>query len=108
MTLRGLLGGGGRCLMLLLAALPVLMALLVRLADGRPRARRPILDTLLIRTVLPLVALVFGTAALGSELEDGTAVYLMVKPVPRWRIVRGQDARGGRADRRARVAVHGR
>ncbi|MET0773014.1 MAG: ABC transporter permease, partial [Candidatus Limnocylindrales bacterium] len=24
---------------------------------------------------------------LGSELEDGTAVYLMVKPIPRWRIL---------------------
>ena len=42
---------------------------------------------MLVRTVLPLVALVLGTAALGSELEDGTAVYLMIKPVPRWRIV---------------------
>ena len=36
---------------------------------------------------MPLLALVFGTAALGSELEDGTAVYLMVKPMPRWRIL---------------------
>ena len=31
-----------------------------------------ILDALGIRTVLPLVALVIGTAALGSEIEDGT------------------------------------
>ena len=34
-----------------------------------------------------LVALVFATAVLGSELEDGTAVYLLVKPIERWRIV---------------------
>ncbi len=35
---------------------------------------------------MPLVALIVGTAALGSEIEDGTAVYLMIKPVPRWQI----------------------
>ncbi len=45
------------------------------------------MDRLVIRTLLPLVALVFGTAALGSELDDGTAVYLLAKPIARWRIV---------------------
>ena len=39
------------------------------------------LDTLVVRTVMPLVALIVGTAAIGSEIEDGTAVYLMVKPI---------------------------
>jgi ABC-2 type transport system permease protein len=37
--------------------------------------------------VLPLIALVFGTAALGAEIEDGTAVYLLVKPISRLEIV---------------------
>ena len=41
----------------------------------------------MIRIVLPLVALVFGTAALGSELEDGTGVHLLTKPIDRWTIV---------------------
>jgi ABC-2 type transport system permease protein len=85
-TLRGLLGRRRTLLMLLLAALPVLIGLLVRLSDSRIQIDR-ILDAMLVQTVLPLVALVLGTAALGSELEDGTAVYLMIKPVPRWRIV---------------------
>ena len=85
-TLRGLLGRRRTFLMILLVALPVVIALLVRLADSRMDVDR-ILDAMLVRTVLPLVALVMGTAALGSELEDGTAVYLIIKPVPRWRIV---------------------
>jgi ABC-2 type transport system permease protein len=37
--------------------------------------------------VLPLIALVFGTAALGTELEDGTIVFLLTKPIRRFRIV---------------------
>ena len=59
---------------------------------------------------MPLVALILGTAALGSEIDDGTAVYLLIKPIPRWRIAlakilvaAGLTARprrpGGRADR---------
>ncbi|TAK01452.1 MAG: ABC transporter permease [Chloroflexota bacterium] len=87
-TLRALLGRRRTLLMLLLAAIPILVGLLVR-ANGRPGAVDigAILDGIMIRVVLPLVALVFGTAALGSELEDGTAVHLLTKPIRRSTIV---------------------
>lgn len=84
-TLRGLLGRRRTILLVLLAGLPVLIALLVRASGGRPDADR-VLDTLVVRTVMPLVALIVGTASIGSEIEDGTAVYLMIKPIARWRI----------------------
>jgi ABC-2 type transport system permease protein len=84
-TLRGLLGRRRTILLVLLAGLPVLIALLIKISGGRPDADR-ILDTLVIRTVMPLVALIVGTAAIGSEIEDGTAVYLIIKPIQRWRI----------------------
>ena len=85
-TLRGLLGRRRTLLMLLLAGLPVLVALLIRIAGGGVDPDE-ILDPLMVRTIMPLVALVFGTAALGAELEDGTAIFLILKPIPRWRIV---------------------
>ena len=91
-TLRGLLGRRRTLLMLLLVGLPVLVALLGRIAEGSLEVDR-ILDPLGIRTILPLVALVFGTAALGSELEDGTAVFLIIKPIPRWRILESSRGR---------------
>jgi ABC-2 type transport system permease protein len=84
-TLRGLLGRRRTLLLVLLAGLPVLIALLIRISGGRPDADR-VLDTLVVRTVMPLVALIVGTAAIGSEIEDGTAVYLMIKPIARWKI----------------------
>jgi hypothetical protein len=84
-TLRGLLGRRRTILLVLLVGLPVLIALLVRITGGRPDADR-ILDTLVVRTVMPLVALIVGTASIGSEIEDGTAVFLMIKPIARWRI----------------------
>jgi len=30
---------------------------------------------------------VFGTSALGSELEDGTSVYILAKPIRRWQVI---------------------
>jgi ABC-2 type transport system permease protein len=84
-TLRALLGRRRTLLIALLGALPILVALLIRVGGGRPDAA-PILDTLVIRTLLPLVALVLGTAALGSEIDDGTVIFQLLKPIARWRI----------------------
>ncbi len=84
-TLRGLLGRRRTLLLVLLVGLPVLISLLIRISGGQPNADR-VLDTLVVRTVMPLVALIVGTAAIGSEIEDGTAVYLMIRPIPRWKI----------------------
>lgn len=89
-TFRALAGRRRTLLVTLLCALPVLVALLVR-ASGRATdldtVTATIVDRLVISTLVPLVALVFGTSALGSEIDDGTAVYLLAKPIPRWRIV---------------------
>lgn len=83
LTLRALVGRRRTVLIAVLAWLPVALGILVRLGGGRPDASQ-ILDALVIRTVLPLVALVVGTGAIGSEIEDGTLVFQLVKPVPRW------------------------
>jgi ABC-2 type transport system permease protein len=92
-TLRGVLGRRRTWLMILLASLPVILALLIRAGNGHVVAPT-VLDNLLIRIVMPLLALVFGTAALGSELEDGTAIYLIVKPISRSRILLAKMAVG--------------
>ena len=90
LTARGLLGRRRSLLLVLLALLPVVIAILVRLsgrAGTDEEIATAIMDRLIVTTLLPIVALVFGTAALGAELEDGTAVFLLVKPIDRWRIV---------------------
>jgi ABC-2 type transport system permease protein len=85
-TLRGLVGRRRTVLLVLLAMLPIGLALLARLGGEAPDAAAA-LDALVVRIVLPLIALVFGTAALGAEIEDGTAVYLLTKPIARLHIV---------------------
>ena len=93
-TLRQLLGRGRTMLLGLLALLPILLAVVYRLGSedtDQPRwVARVLLDGLVVTTLLPLAALVYGTAALGAEIEDGTAVYLLAKPVSRTEIILGK------------------
>jgi ABC-2 type transport system permease protein len=78
-------------LLVLLAVLPMLLAVLFRVTgnshDEDPDFTVALLAHFVVGLILPLTALVVGTAALGQELEDGTIVYLIAKPLARWRVV---------------------
>ncbi len=91
-TVRQLLGRRRTILLALLAAIPILLAALYRLASPEsPQALEGFTESvfvaLIVTLLLPLIALLFGTAAFGAEIEDGTVVYLLAKPVPRWAVV---------------------
>ncbi len=86
LTLRALLDRKRSWLMVLLAAMPVGLVLLAT-SLGDTRIDGEDLDVMIVSIVLPLVALVFGTSALGPELEEGTIVYLLAKPIRRFRVV---------------------
>jgi len=94
-TMRALLGRRRTVLMLLLAGTPIALGLLVRINDAELRSIGPTIDGFVTRVVLPLVALVFGTAALGAELDDGTAIHILTKPVSRWTIILAKLAVAG-------------
>jgi ABC-2 type transport system permease protein len=89
-TMRQLLSRRRTILLLLLGALMVLVALALRVGVDpieRPRVASVLLGTFGIATLMPLVALLFGTATIGAELEEGTAIYLLAKPIQRWIIL---------------------
>ncbi len=90
-TLRALLNRRRTILLALLGLLLVGITALYRLSDPTPAEALDVTQRLLgdlgIGVLLPLVAVIVGTGALGSELDDGTIVYLLAKPVPRWRIL---------------------
>lgn len=91
LTMRQILGQKRSILMVLAALLPVLLAALYGLENDTSEAQEftagIALEELVIGLLLPFTALVFGTAALGQEFEDGTAVYLLAKPIPRSTII---------------------
>jgi len=90
-TARALLNRRRTLLLALLGALLVVITVIYRLGSP-PDAQslevtRRLLADFGIGVLLPVVAVIVGTAAIGSELDDGTIVYLLAKPVPRWRII---------------------
>jgi len=94
LTLRQIAGGRRLAIVGLLAALPVALALALRLTDSAetPGAPYPndfinaFIDGLLVGVMLPITTLALATPAFGGELEDRTLSYLTLKPLARWRI----------------------
>ncbi|MBA3689387.1 MAG: ABC transporter permease subunit, partial [Chloroflexi bacterium] len=89
-TLRHLLSRRRTILLLLLGGVLVLAAVIFRLAGEEARAlpfTSGLLRNLGIGTLMPLVALIFGTGAIGAEIEDGTAIFLLAKPISRSSVV---------------------
>ncbi|MDG4789803.1 ABC transporter permease [Micromonospora sp. WMMD1102] len=87
-TARGLFG---RRRFLLLFPLPVLLVGLAVLARsaGVDAAQwgQPVVYGLGLGVLLPVTALIVGTGVLGSEIDDGTLLHILTKPLPRWQIV---------------------
>jgi ABC-2 type transport system permease protein len=83
-TLRQLMGRRRTLLLLLLSALPVLLAVAFR-ASGTTeieRYTRTSFNAITVTILMPLVAILFG-----AEVDDGTVVYLLAKPIRRVWIV---------------------
>lgn len=86
LTLRQFAGRRRSLLMFGLALVPVGVAIIYRLGehlDQHDWTANVLLNGIVVTTILPLACLILGTSALGSEVEDGTAVYVLAKPVPR-------------------------
>jgi ABC-2 type transport system permease protein len=70
--------------------LPIALALIYRAGDFDDTAdwtANVLLESVIITVVLPLACLLVGSSAIGSEIEDGTAVYILSKPLRRLDIV---------------------
>ncbi|MFI7280354.1 ABC transporter permease [Micromonospora chersina] len=87
-TARGLFGRRRFLLLLPLPALLLALAILSRSLGVDPGEWGPaVLVGLGLAVVLPVVALIVGTGVLGAEIDDGTVVHILTKPLPRWQIV---------------------
>jgi len=87
LTVRGILGG--RRVILLTALSAVLLGLAVTaraLAGVNDGITVGLLDGFALATLVPLLGLIAGTGAIGPEIEDGSIVYLLSKPLSRYSI----------------------
>ena len=89
LTLRQLAGRWRLLIMTVLAAMPVLIAVLTLRDDSTPSVAEfesAILSAMLAGSIAPLVVLAIAAAALGNEVEDRTLANLILSPLPRWKI----------------------
>jgi ABC-2 type transport system permease protein len=75
---------------LLLAALPTVIAAIWRASarDFPPDVAYNTLEAgLVFGFTLVILSVVFGTGVLAQEIEQKTIVYLLTRPIPRWRLL---------------------
>ncbi|GAA1656176.1 ABC transporter permease subunit [Nonomuraea sp. NPDC048882] len=83
-TYRALLGRRRIILLLLLPAALIGLAVLLRLFSADDQATTVLLmKNFAIGTMLPLLGLIAGTGVIAPEIDDGTIIHLMSKPISR-------------------------
>jgi ABC-2 type transport system permease protein len=88
LTARSLLGRRRLLLLLLLPAVLLLLCGAVRLLAGPDTGVSVgVLGSFALGTVVPLLGLIGGAGSIGPEIDDGSIVYLMSKPLSRHSIV---------------------
>jgi ABC-2 type transport system permease protein len=88
LTTRTAIGGRRLILILALPAVLLILAVVIRALVGvDDDARAAVVGGLGLGVVMPLVALILGTGVLAAEIDDGSIVYLLAKPVSRHTIV---------------------
>ncbi len=86
LTVRGLLGRRRGILLLVAPVLLLVVSLITRYLDKQSQATE-ILGQLSLGTLVPIIGLVIGAGAIATEIDDGSIVYLLAKPLPRWKII---------------------
>ncbi|MFG2308914.1 ABC transporter permease subunit [Streptomyces sp. NPDC048566] len=88
LTYRGLLG---RRRALILGVLPVLLVVISAAVRGFSGADDQVASDLLggfaLATMVPIIGVIAGTGAIGPEIDDGSVVYLLAKPLKRPTII---------------------
>ncbi|MCX4907086.1 ABC transporter permease [Streptomyces sp. NBC_00878] len=88
LTYRGLLG---RRRALILGALPALLIVISVAVRGFTGADDQVASDVLggfaLATMVPIIGVIAGTGAIGPEIDDGSVVYLLAKPVKRPTII---------------------
>jgi ABC-2 type transport system permease protein len=88
LTARSLLGRRRAYLLMALPAVLLVLAVLVRLLAGQnDDITVGMLGGFALATLVPLLGLIAGTGAIGPEIDDGSIVYLLSKPLSRHTIV---------------------
>ncbi|WP_432061944.1 ABC transporter permease [Streptomyces sp. S1] len=84
LTYRALLGRRRALILFLLPAMLLVISAAVRMFNGADdQVAADVLGGFALATMVPLIGVIAGTGAIGPEIDDGSIVYLLSKPVKR-------------------------
>lgn len=84
LTLRGLLGRRRTFLLVGLPVLLIAIAVAVRSFTGEDHGITVhLMAGFALGTMVPLIGVIAGTGAIGPEIDDGSIIYVLAKPLPR-------------------------
>ncbi|GGT46963.1 ABC transporter permease [Streptomyces kurssanovii] len=88
LTYRAVLGRRRAAILFVLPGLLLLIAAAVRGFNGADdQVAADVLGGFAIATMVPLIGVIAGTGSIGPEIDDGSIVYLLAKPVKRPTII---------------------
>lgn len=88
LTYRALLGRRRALILFTLPGLLLVIAVAVRALSGADdQTADAVLGGFALATMVPLIGVIAGTGAIGPEIDDGSVVYLLAKPVKRPTII---------------------
>jgi ABC-2 type transport system permease protein len=87
MTARGLLSQRRAWLLLPMPVVLVGLTVIGRVSEVSAQDWIPVVTGFSFSVILPLTALIVGTAVLGAEIDDSTITHILTKPLPRYEII---------------------
>jgi ABC-2 type transport system permease protein len=88
LTYRALLGRRRALILAILPALLIVISVLVRALSGTDdQTASDLLGGFGLATMVPIIGVIAGTGAIGPEIDDGSVVYLLSKPIKRPTII---------------------
>ncbi|OON79211.1 ABC transporter permease [Streptomyces tsukubensis] len=88
LTYRALLGRRRAMILFALPVLLIVIAIAVRAFSGADdQIASDLLGSFALATMVPIIGVIAGTGAIGPEIDDGSVVYLLAKPVKRPTII---------------------
>ncbi len=88
LTYRALLGRRRALILCVLPVLLLVIAAAIRAMTGADdQTAVDVLGGFALATMVPLIGVIAGTGAIGPEIDDGSVVYLLAKPVKRPTII---------------------
>lgn len=88
LTWRSLLGRRRAVLLMVLPGFLLILAIVIRLIQGRDAENAVfLLGSFGLGFLIPLLGLIAGTGAIGPEIDDGSIIYVLAKPLNRYSIV---------------------